>query len=553
VAKPVLTDRQYKRIRPMWEVLEEAQLANREVIVSSGGSSDINDAISSVAALGGGVVRIDGLLDMDGDITMQSNVTLMGYGPGTGLRNNTANDYKIQFVGSALTEYNAGNISVTATSFTCTTANEAANFSAGDWVMCRDAGSSPNRLVMVRANADGNPSTGVVTMYGAPGGKSTYDQLLSPTVAPMTGAISYAGLQFMDVYNTFTGTLTIDIDNSHHITLSHLDCYEATVTADISGYIEIKDCDFISQDNTTPIANFIQLASWIYNTVIERCQFSGASASIRTAMTSSVRLLSVKDCIFQSATSCIYNRPTSGTHELSHFTFTGNTHASEIGTSLAVDGTNRFTACVISYNSFPNSNYPINLQGSRAQDIVIAGNIFSGIMRIYDPYRIVIENNTAYDTNATIQLNDGPRDCIISGNRTAGAIQLNDNNNFAVIGNVISGNNVGSIAITGDSSRIAAENVITGNYVDGTFSATTHFQDNVIDGNSFDGNVTFTDGGANTMDRNIFTNNNVDGSVSWNNTDQDYWIVTGNSTNGTLTDLSGGSGTGNIHANNTEY
>lgn len=526
----------------------------REEIVASGGSSAVNSAITTINSAGGGTVRLDGMIDMDGDITMLSNVKLRGYGPGTGLRNNTASAYAINFVGSTPTYYNIASPSTNAV--TCDTVGEAANFSKGDFIIAKTQ-VTYTQVSSGIAIDDGNAGTGVV-----PTSESMVNiyHSASAQAAPISGAVEYAGIENMDLLNTSSGTLTVNIQYAHHIMLEKCVLDESQISIDESGYIRILNCQFKNTDDTS-FAEYISLDDMITKLFIHACSFTGGDYSVKwTTADSAISTFYFTENFDTTRYGC-YLKGTYTTRRcmltessISNNRFHNNIGPDGLAGSIALTVDALCFYCTFSDNIFYNST--ANFLNANTLHYYgycnIENNHFDYATYVYGMVSCVFANNTIQ--GGVCYLYYGPQYCVISNNRCSSHMYIYDNDARAVSENTICNNVIaGGLQCTGDSTRVLYRNKIVGNSIGSILYLVDDLTDNIIVGNTIGSNVTITNSASDTADRNVFALNNVNGSVTWTEDNQDYNVIIGNATNGSITDLTAGGGTGNIQADNTEY
>jgi parallel beta-helix repeat protein len=533
----------------------EAALADRETIVASGSSSsDVNDAITDMNNAGGGIVRLDGLIDMDANITMKSNVVLMGYGKGTGLRNNTANAYTIDFQGTALTYYNC--VATTDNDFiTTSTAADAGNFSQGDWFICKADDSGPVGLYMLKCKTNGVTGTGVVDCYG----RCPYSLAGTDKAAPMSGAVRNSGMLLMDVVNTSSGSIEIDIDVSHDLTF--IQCYfeECTITAAESGRISIEGCTFDCLDNQSLTAH-IQLEDYIDGFDVRGCLIQAADNGIYWAGSKGITNIALQNNEFKGCGNSINFSPSYGAARCEFVLIEGNRFVAPefpdgagTATAILVAKTPRFWTITDNFCDLQSSGkfitatyhnttyFPLRWTIANNMD-----NSASGIS-IQGGREILMTNNTW--PQGAVSLTSGPLNCTIVGNTGSLNFVLGDNGDNPVKNNTIAGNRILGLTIQSSATKAAEGNTISGNKLT-SFSITDVGVDNVITGNMIDGNVTFGTAASDTQHNTVFTGNNVDGTVTFNEAGSDYVVVTSNTTDGAITALTG---TDDVQDHNTVY
>jgi hypothetical protein len=533
----------------------EAALADRETIVASGSSSsDVNDAITDMNSEGGGIVRLDGLIDMDANITMKSNVILMGYGKGTGLRNNTANAYTIDFQGTALTYYNCSAV-VDNAFITTTTASEAGNFSQGDWFIVKADDSGPVGLFMLKCKTDGVVGSGVVACYSS----CPYTVGGTDKAAPMSGAVKHSGMLLMDIVNTSSGSIEIDIDVAHDLEFAHCYFEECTLSAKEAGRIWVNSCVFDCLDNQS-LTSHIELEDYIDGFDIRDCMIQSADFGVNWVGSKGVNHVTIQGCEIKGCGRCINFSPTYGAARCEYINIADNRLVAPefpdgSGTSYGIVAAKTPRYWTITGNTCerPNTGYFIyvNYHNTTYYPLrwTISNNMDNSASGIYiqGGLEILLTNNTW--PQGAIALASGPQDCTISGNTGSLNFTLSDNGDRAVKNNTISGNRILGLSLQSAAAYPAEGNTVAGNQLT-SFGITDVGVDNVITGNMIDGNVTFGTGASDTQHNTVFSGNNVDGTVTFNEAGSDYVIVTSNTTDGAITALTG---TDDVQTNNTVY
>jgi hypothetical protein len=545
-----------------WAQVLGGPMATRETIVSSGGSTAVNNAITALAALGGGVVRLDGIIDMDGDINMASNVYLMGYGPGTGLRNNTASNYEVNFVGTG-TSYGIAAPTNGADNFTTDTAGDATNFVAGGSALIVDGTGSPRECQLVYIKTSGVGATGKVEIYDDFDSLSSYGWNAA-TVAYALTPVRDAGLFFMELVASSTGSLIVDADYAHDILFESVKFDEVRATIDYSGNIKFSNCKMLCQ-NVLNFTNFIGLGDYVDGVYIERCYLSGALSGVEWTGSTHLRNLHIQNTRISGCQYPLNLTPGTTTDALAYKLSLRDSNIDDVespasggGSSNGIYTTGWIVNFIIDSNVFKistgNTISATSLSNTKKNHgwNINNNNFIMSSQNIFAILGMSTFNNNYFA--GAVQVSNGVTDVTFVGNYVGGAFYFQNNNTEGVERCVINGNKIaGTAYINSNATKPAIENSICGNSFDNILSITEDGTDNVISGNFIDGNVTIGGGAGDVNDRNIFSNNNVDGTVTFTEANQDYCVVVGNTTNGAITDLLAGGGAGNIQANNTVY
>lgn len=527
--------------------------AARETIMPAGSTcAQISAAISAMASAGGGTVRLDGLMVMDGNITMASNVILAGYGRGTGLVNNTSNAYTIDFIGTTPTYYGIASPVEGADNFTCDTASEAGNFTAGTWVIINNNSSAPARTTNFhRVKTDGNTGTGVVEIF---------DNLhnmgfgsASDVAAPLIGALENSSLVDCEIKNASSGSITINIQYAVGIKLYYNTFLACTVYIDQCGNIDLWDNNYYAPDRKTHVEH-ISLGTYFSNVNIYDSNFREATYGIHwTGNSSAITTLNIYNNIF-SVQYGIYLKPATTTAcSLFELSINGNTFldcegiASGGGVGVAITTKAWLRSPTITGNRIytsSGSTYVINLEYGTYQYIYfgnISDNIVEGTVQILACYQTVFSNNTI---SGGVILDGGFYQSVCSGNAIGGNLYLRDDNIRAVYRSSIINNYIGSTCYCeGDSSRKWSYNIFTGNTVVAAFNLYTHAEKNTISSNYFYGVVTITNGASGLASETNFSDNFCTNNVVFTEPNQSNCTITNNYLSGTITTLTG---TGNI-------
>lgn len=543
---PIPRDR--LKFRPLSLAEALGAVANRETIVTD--FADLQTAINDTNTAGGGIVRIDGMLTMTGDVTMKSNVILMGYGPGTGLKNSSANDYDIDFT-STPTYYDIGALSASNASFTTDTAAEAGNFSAGDYVLIKDDTTTYRVVHASRVVTDGVVGTGVVAIS-----RSVLQAMNAASQAGVLG-MGNAGLMLMDIKNTSTGSIDIDIDGAYNITMERVSLDECTVVINDAYNVFITNCTFDVTDNTSHTSH-IDIQDWVDSVTVEGNKMSGATRAVGCTGSKAVFNVGILNNEL-SGSYGVYAQATTTTTSGRHYWHINNNRIigrEGSGTDYGIwIKSGEFWDFSISGNTIEDFSAAIQLDY-----VANAGYRNGNITANYTNGPVICKSMWFSELGANcidsnLQLTHGPQEVTVTCNRIGGLLYLTDNNALQVARCMITGNTINSTTYcTSDSSRYFIENTFSGNVMDGVLTVTEDMTDCVFVGNFINGNVTFGASGD-TLDRNVFSSNNVDGSVTFSEANTDYNVVTGNTTNGAITDISDGvgGGTGNVLEHNTQY
>lgn len=516
---------------------------NREIIVSSGGSTAVNTAITTINGLGGGYVRIDGIIDMDGDITMKSGVQLVGYGPGTGLRNNTANNYKINFIGTTPTYYGIASPSSGADYITTDTAANAGNFSAGDYVIvkCSNSLVACNEFLQVKINGD--TGTGIIRCYENVINKVGFLDAASEA-APLKTPVKDAGFKDIDIWTSSSGTLTIDVQYAVNIRFDNCHIYECQVTLHDCGRIIFTNCEFDSLDSTAHSIHVL-FTYWVHSIFFINCIFRNANYAIYWSTTyTSFTNVKILGCIFE----CWYGVYWYGsTKSAYYYCDISNNHVTHGELQASGGGAGEFfksRAYVYSLSITnnlivnENANYQIDMYGGSYaynQALTIANNTIDSSIYIEYLYESSLSNNTT----ASFVLDYGPYRNSIVGNSIT-HLYMRDSNARKVYGNSVCGNKIsGACYFDGDSTRPFEGNAFTGNTVGGAVSAADYFYKNVFSSNVFNGNLTLTSGASQTWTKNVFSNNYCGGSVTFTEANQSDNVIVGNLSDTAITTLTG--------------
>lgn len=495
-------------------------IRTHEIRVSSGGSTAVNAAILALHALGGGIVRLDGLIDLDADITMRPGVTLRGYGPGTGLRNNSGDALKVSFEGDPTT-YSIAAPVAGSDQFTCDTLSDAAGFSAGDAVLLEDDDATYDECQMVFVKTGGAVGTGVVEIFDQIR-KPITDANWSATTTASKLTFSHAGLADLDLQNTGAGSLTVEITYAWSLRFSRVTFEESTVALAHCGDIDFDRCKFLSRDNRT-LARHVAFEGWVSGVNFSECELRGAVAAFEWTGEKALRRISIYDCditgcgtafdftpVNPGSTSCggvkindnfldLLESPESG-GGTGHGFVTNNVFFADfemVGNEMSQSDTAAYAvnvACV----------YPI--QFTRA---TIAGNKFGG--SLVGKFTIGSYNNLT-----------------VSSNVIGGAVLFTGGGYiFSFVGNLC----LSTVTFDAEVSRWNEEVQITGNFFNNYFSM-------LSTAGSHNFHITFT--GNRVSDYTYFGKNSYAGTISGNyfhgtlefgvtaGDRNDLWVVTGN-------------------------
>jgi len=520
-------------------------LADRETVVASGsGSADINAAITTVNAAGGGLVRLDGLMVMDGNITMKSNVILMGYGKGTGLVNSSGNAYTIDFQGTALTDYAIAGPTLGLDQFVTDAAGDAANFSQGQYVLVKDTTSTPNLGMFAKAKEDGVAGTGVVEIYG----QIDYVYNAASTAAPMPTDMEYAGMMLMDVQNTGAGSIEVDIDHAHHIAFEKVYFLESVISLNEVGFIDIRDCVFTC-DDTLAHARHIDIQNWVNELKVDGCNFEATLTSIDWTGATCLKRTTISNNRFLSAKNSVDLRPSSTANgHIFNCLIEGNMFlANENPASGGGNSEDFVWNCgtrhlQINNNQFFTENaisiYSIKATSRYNDNISIVGNNVkeSGIYAVTCRRGVIADNQGSNTTS--IYLTSGCSTTSVTGNQV-GSIYITENNVTACYSNTVTGNVCETnLGFGSDAARPAYDNIISGNYAV-NFYIDEDGYDNTISGNTINGTFRIGNGAGDVNDRNVITGNSITGNLVFTESDQDDCEIVGNVITGTLTYLTG--------------
>jgi hypothetical protein len=516
-------------------------MANRESIVSSGGSAAVNAAITAMAALGGGLVRLDGLIDMDGDITMASNVFLVGYGPGTGLRNNTANAYAVNFIGAVPTSYGIAAPVAYADNFTCDTIGEAVNFVAGTAAIIEDDTNAKDDCQLVFIKTTGVAATGVVEIF---------DQISYPVgtwnsasvVLPLV--FSKAGIFNLELQNTSSGSLTVAVQYAHTIQFSDLRLEETKITMSDCGGIDIVRCEFTAKDILT-FANHVVFTGWVDRVSISECKLRGAVTAIGWTGSKPVRRISICDSYISGCTTAISLNPgTPGSTSASVIRISDNTiDLAEAPGSGGGNGIGIYIGAVstvflnVSGNTVrTQQSYAIDIEGA-ATGYTSRSNISSNCFGVGGVLLKTFQTSSFVgnysDGSVTFQ---GTLDNLTISSNTIGAltIQPSVGNGTATQG-IISGNFCGALSLYCTATYTITDFNITGNRVKGATYMDTGAKNLVMSSNYFVGNVDVGNGGSAVNSYLTMVGNTIIGTFIFTNTAQDGCIIHSNYVSSTQT------------------
>ena len=513
-----------------------------EVVVSTGDTSaEINAAITTVNANGGGWIRFAGMLEMDDDIVMKSNVQLVGFGPGSGIVNSTATAYTIDFQGTG-TNYGITNYTTGVERFTCDTAAEASNFTAGDKVLIKDATTTLRYSRSNLVKADGVPGTGLVTLYAQ---NDAPNFNAASTAMPMGTAVQKAGMKFLEVKNTGAGSLEIDCDIACDLKFSDVTFNQVWVsTGEVCDMI-FDHCLFTVID-TVALAQHIEVKDWSNKLTFLSCEFIGSDNAIYIKCSNACWWLTAEACRFTGVTRAIFIVADAGLsarreqiHMKDCYVIGHETPDADGGNGQMWYSTNAvhnfsITGCVCNgSNSKPPALYAYTSTDNRPMKGVISGNSFFESTGTLEWPKEVTFSNNVFGNNSGWTFTEGPEECTITGNTHMSSLILDDGGEWPVQNNIVSDNYVvGAITIRSTATDPSARNVISNNHCT-SMVIEEEGVDDIINGNFIDGNVSIG-GGDNDRDNLIFSNNHVDGNVSFTSTTQNYVIMIGNLTDGTL-------------------
>jgi hypothetical protein len=512
----------------------------REIVVASGGSADINTAITDINALGGGVVRLDGLIDMDGNIVMKDNVTLAGFGKGTGLRNNTANNYEIQFIGTTPTYYGVANPADASSTLTTDVAAEAGNFTAGDYVIGKDnSAATGSGIIFNKVLTNGVPATGVVELTD-----QINDPILSltasTTVAPLTAPVKNAGMENMDILNTSTGSLKVDIQYAVEITIQNIYSEECSIEMDQCGVVTIRECYFTIVDNTALSAHII-LNDWTGRIQVEDNVIQGGDTGIQWTGTNSAMLENYfqRNTFKQQVTNGIDLDTGNAKCGLFNCRIDQNAFVGGYTGPYAVRSNAGMYRCSVNFNVNGGAftQFLFDPATYQSEDNIFNANTSTSTFTIQRSVRMAVCSN---QISGSLSCTWGIANSVISGNVIDGECRLQDNNQAGVLNNVISGNWIdGWLYLIGDLTYNVDNCIVSGNYVTSGMYLSDYITDSVIDTNYVGGDIRLAQGAGFVADRVIITNNRLTGNITLTETDQDDCIIENNIVSGSITRLTG--------------
>lgn len=515
----------------------------RKIIVSSGGSTAVNNAILALEALGGGLLVLDGLILMDGDITMKSGVVIQGNGTGTGLSNNTANAYAINFVGTTPTYYEISAPDIAG--FTCDTVGEAANFAVGKYVLLKDTDgvfyTSGYGVVSIAGDAVSGAVKTIQDLRSIP----SINLPATSEAAPLAGAIDQAGLYNLSITNTSSGSISINITYATRTKIQ--DCYFLESTISVSNSVEttIQDNKIIVLDNHT-FSKLIGLGEYTHRTTIKGNLIQGAEYGITlSGINSSMSSLYIQQNQIVGCKRGIYISYTNTKPcVVQNLVIESNTLNAMAYNSTTADHGIYLNALVYWYyiqnNKILGSTSSLYIKGTSVQNSYgfITNNITQTTIEVH---RLTWGTFTGNEIGGTAQFESGISNTTISSNNFSSHLYVRDANINPVENNTISSNRVGGfVYFDGDATYPFRNNIISSNYV-GSYlnNAGTGGTHNKFIGNHIVGNFSLTDTAGDTAYYSTLIGNTIAGNFVCTEPTQQNCIMSSNQILGTIDPLTG--------------